>query len=90
MLIIHYKCFSERNDIWAEKISRRLELATGYKLYDPKYRFTAENYQIMNYGFGGTISLHKDATTDIADAGIGTQQYSERTRIRCQQISQVN
>ena len=52
-------------------MSRRLELATGYKLYDPSYRFTAENYQIMNYGYGGTISLHMDATKDISDLGIG-------------------
>ena len=52
-------------------MSRRLELATGYKLYDPDYRFAAENYQIMNYGYGGTISLHMDATKDISDSGIG-------------------
>ena len=65
------KYISERNDIWAEKMSSRLELATGYKVYDPNYRYTAENYQIMNYGYGGTISLHKDATMDISDVGIG-------------------
>ena len=63
--------FSERNDAWAKKVSRRIELATGYKLSDPSYRFTAENYQIMNYGYGGTISLHMDATRTAADLGIG-------------------
>ena len=65
------KYISERNDIWAEKVSTRLELATGYKVYDTKYRYTAENYQIMNYGYGGTISLHKDASMHISDVGIG-------------------
>ena len=58
-------------DDWARKVSRRLELALGYQLYDPAYRFTSDNYQIMNYGYGGTISLHKDASTHISDIGIG-------------------
>ena len=52
-------------------MSRRLELATGHKLYDPSYRFTADNYQIMNYGYGGAVSLHMDAANDISGLGIG-------------------
>ena len=69
--------FSERVDNWAKKITRRLELAMGYRLFDPEYRFTSDNYQIMNYGYGGTISLHKDASTHISDIGIGVgyEQY---------------
>ena len=64
-------CLSERVDDWARRVSRRLELALGYQVYDPTYRFTSDNYQIMNYGYGGTISLHKDASTHISDIGIG-------------------
>ena len=45
-------------------MSRRLELATGLRVYNPEYRYTAENYHIMNYGLGGKIGLHQDAAPD--------------------------
>merc|ERR1711971_1018876 len=52
------KYISERSDELAAKITKRLELAMGHRIYSPDYKYTAENYQIMNYGFGGSISLH--------------------------------
>ena len=42
----------------------------GYRIYSPDYKFTAENYQIMNYGFGGSISLHLDAHDHVTDNDI--------------------
>jgi hypothetical protein len=41
-------------------ISRRLELATGFRVFKTNYNYTSENYQIMNYGLGGKIGLHMD------------------------------
>ena len=48
-----------------------MELALGYRVYSKDYRYTAENYQIMNYGFGGSISLHLDAMDEVSDTDIG-------------------
>ena len=67
--------FSERSDTLAAKLTKRLELATGYRIFSPDYQYTAENYQIMNYGFGGSISLHLDASDDITDNDIGWFEY---------------
>ena len=55
------KYVSERNDDLALRITRRMELALKFNIFSPNYRFNAENYQLMNYGFGGLISLHFDA-----------------------------
>ena len=41
-----------------ERTSRRLALATGLTINQAKY--DSENYQIMNYGLGGAILVHKD------------------------------
>jgi hypothetical protein len=60
---VHY--LSERMDDDMVHLTRRLELAMGYTIYTPGFRFTAENYQIMNYGLGGKISLHKDADSKV-------------------------
>ena len=65
------KYISERSDELAAKLTKRLELALGYKIYIPNQKYTAENYQIMNYGFGGSISLHMDASNTISDNDIG-------------------
>ena len=54
-------------------MSRRLELATGLKVYNPEYRYTAENYQIMNYGLGGKIGLHLDAAPDRVRSDLVTK-----------------
>ena len=43
----------------AMTISRKIERATKFNLYNEK--FASENYQIMNYGIGGTISPHVDS-----------------------------
>ena len=40
------KYISERTDSFALKISRRMEDALAFKIYQPDYRFTAENYQV--------------------------------------------
>ena len=50
-----------------------MELSLGYRIFQPDYKYAAENYQIMNYGFGGSISLHLDASNDISDNDIGNK-----------------
>ena len=55
------KYISERTDKLALTLSRRLERALSLNIYTPEYRFSSENYQLMNYGFGGLISLHVDS-----------------------------
>ena len=40
-------------------ISKRTELVTNFKLKDDMYG--SENFQVMNYGMGGRISLHSDS-----------------------------
>ena len=40
-------------------LSKKVELAFRFKLYETK--FASENYQVMNYGIGGKISLHTDS-----------------------------
>ena len=50
-----------------------MELALGYRIFLPDYKYTAENYQIMNYGFGGSIGLHLDASNDVSDNDIGNK-----------------
>ena len=55
------KYLSERGDRLALAVSRRLERALRLRVFCPGYRFTSENYQVMNYGLAGHISLHMDA-----------------------------
>jgi len=69
------KYISERNNKWAQHISKRLELATAFNLYNPNYRYTSENYQVMNYGIGGFISPHMDSTNDHWDTMIGGGRF---------------
>ena len=40
------KYISERTDRLALAISRRMEDALAFHIYQPEYRFTAENYQV--------------------------------------------
>jgi hypothetical protein len=54
----------------------------GYRIYSPDYKYTAENYQIMNYGFGGSISLHLDSSNDISDNDISEIEIYERFVIK--------
>ena len=42
------------------KLSRNIELATGFKLKHE--RFASENFQVMNYGIGGKICGHLDSS----------------------------
>ena len=57
------KYVSERNDQLARTVTSRLEKALAFKIFTPEYRFSSENYQLMNYGFGGLISLHLDGSS---------------------------
>ena len=50
-----------------------MELALGYRIFQQNYKYTAENYQIMNYGFGGSISIHLDASNDVSDNDISNE-----------------
>ena len=50
-----------------------MELALGYRIFQQNYKYTAENYQIMNYGFGGSISIHLDASNDVSDNDISNK-----------------
>ena len=43
----------------AMALSRKIHWATGLDLYNEQ--FASENYQVMNYGIGGTISPHVDS-----------------------------
>ena len=56
------KYVSERTDELARSVTRRLELALAFRMFIPEDRFSSENYQLMNYGFGGLISLHLDSS----------------------------
>ena len=47
----------------AMALSKKIELATRFKLYNELY--ASENYQIMNYGIGGKISPHVDSPGKI-------------------------
>jgi hypothetical protein len=54
----------------------------GYRIFSPDYRYTAENYQIMNYGFGGSISLHLDASNEVSDNDISKIEHEEITNYK--------
>ena len=47
----------------AMAISKKIELATRFKLYQDM--FSSENYQVMNYGIGGKISPHVDSNGQV-------------------------
>jgi len=58
---VHY--LSERTDKLTRRLTKRLELSMAYNMYLSDRPHTSENYQIMNYGIGGKISLHLDTNT---------------------------
>ena len=70
------KYISERADSFALGISRRLEDALAFNVFQPEHNFTAENYQLMNYGFGGLISLHLDSESRGMDNYIGGGRFT--------------
>ena len=65
------KYISERKNRLALTTTKRMELATGFNIYNPSYRYAAENYQVMNYGVGGYIHLHLDGGFEHADLNTG-------------------
>ena len=66
---VHYE--SERTLGLIRRISERLELATGFKVFLEERAYTSENYQVMNYGIGGKISLHSDGSDQAEDSKVG-------------------
>ena len=50
---------SESSHSLVPKITRRIELATQFHLNT--VHLDSENYQIMNYGLGGAIDVHRDS-----------------------------
>ena len=48
-----------------------MEHALQFNIFSTNYRFNAENYQLMNYGFGGLIDLHFDAVNQYYNNQIG-------------------
>jgi hypothetical protein len=54
---------NERRSSVAKDMSDKIQLATRYSLYHEKY--ASENFQIMNYGIGGTISGHLDSAGTV-------------------------
>ena len=50
---------SESSTPRVSKITRRIEVATRFQL--KTQRLDCENYQIMNYGLGGAIDVHRDS-----------------------------
>ena len=62
---------SERNDDLAARVTKRMERALAMNIFSPSYRYSSENYQLMNYGYGGQISLHLDSVSDPIDKNIG-------------------
>ena len=72
------KYVSERNDQLARTVTSRLEKALAFKIFTPEYRFSSENYQLMNYGFGGLISLHLDSSSghETFDNDIGGGRFT--------------
>ena len=71
---IHY--LSERKDNLTQRLTKRLELAMAYNIYLANRPYTSENYQIMNYGIGGKISLHLDTNTGQQEVGIGGGRFT--------------
>ena len=50
---------NERQSTAIHSLSDRIDLATKFRTYAEK--FSAENYQVMNYGIGGSIVGHLDS-----------------------------
>jgi hypothetical protein len=51
---------NEHKENAAKKLSDKIEKATRFRLYSDN--LDSENYQVMNYGIGGTISGHVDSS----------------------------
>jgi len=57
---------SEDYDKDAAKLSKRVSLALNMVITGAKY--ASENYQVMNYGLGGSITGHLDTSRDGQDS----------------------
>ena len=51
---------NEHKEDVARKLSDKIEKAMRFNLY--RMYMDSENYQVMNYGIGGTISGHVDSS----------------------------
>ena len=63
----------------AMAVSRKIHWATRMNLANE--RFASENFQVMNYGIGGKISIHLDSTGEVIENGTssndGTSEWSK-------------
>ena len=55
---------NEHKEDVARRLSDKVELAMRFNVY--RNYLDSENYQVMNYGIGGTISGHVDSPGDIS------------------------
>ena len=54
---------NEHKEDVARKLSDKIEKAMRFNLY--RMYMDSENYQVMNYGIGGTISGHVDSPGSV-------------------------
>jgi hypothetical protein len=54
---------NEHKEIVARRLSDKVQLAMRFNVY--REYLDSENYQVMNYGIGGTISGHVDSPGQI-------------------------
>ena len=59
----------------AMTLSKKIELATHFRLY--KEMYASENYQVMNYGIGGQISQHTDSPGIIFKKDYREEDYTK-------------
>ena len=55
---------SEGVDSEAKSMADRIQLITKFKLHNEK--FASENFKVMNYGLGGKVQGHWDASGNIS------------------------
>jgi hypothetical protein len=56
---------NEHKEDVARRLSDKVQLAMRFNVY--REYLDSENYQVMNYGIGGTISGHVDSPGQIKD-----------------------
>ena len=54
---------NEHKEDVARKLSDKVQLAMRFNIY--RNYLDSENYQVMNYGIGGTISGHVDSPSKL-------------------------
>ena len=62
-------------------LSKKIELATRFKLYHEKY--ASENFQVMNYGIGGKISGHADSQGETVEKTMEVEGRPGNSKLCC-------